>query len=238
MFSVPRKTYPWFLLLLIPISILTACSRVPREEVYPVDTVNLTNSTEFVEKWYVCGPFPRQGSPALRQRWAERRDPISSSDLEGFLKESYETKEGKSGWLQRALLNSQMPSEDPATKKIRPLDVRIVDFLKEFPARSIESSAYALAFIKTNAAQTRTLMAGSDDGITIWLNGQQIHHVEKERPIVPDEDFTIAHFRPGLNTLVVEVTNAKGYWGFTLRMLATGKTSPSPGPLAPEMILR
>ena len=216
---------------------LMACSGLSRTQSAPVMIVPLTDSLEFIEQWYTCGPFPRAGSPELRRHWAAPADPSAPMDSQALPRQSYETKNGPAGWVPRRLVDTQMLSQDPVTKKIRPLDVRIIDFLKEYPKTSVESSAYALAFVQANSPQTRTVLVGSDDGVTIWLNGEQIHRIDRERPLVPDEDFVIARFRPGLNVLLVEVTNARGYWGFMLRIHAVGSAA-APEPLPVDLFVK
>ena len=187
----------------------------------------LAGTPEFIEDWYVCGPFPREGSRELRACWGSEnvREKASAANL---LERSYETKTGEAGWQLRRIQDARVSSADPRTGEIRTLQTRIIDFLESFPEASVESSAYALALLDAPTEQARTLFAGSDDGITVWLNGEEIHDVERERPIVPDEDLVIASFRAGLNVLLVEVRNARGYWGFTLRLLPLSGPPPVP----------
>lgn len=176
----------------------------------------LTEELEFIEEWYICGPFPHQGSAPLEKRWATRA--VSAApEAAAFFGETYRRTTDTVGWSSRKIEDAVMLSTDPVTKKIRGLDVRIIDFLKAFP-QSLNRSAYALAFVDAPTTQTRTMLAGSDDGIAIWLNGRRIHQKLKARPIVPDEDFAIAKFRQGLNVLLVKVENDRGYWGFMLRL--------------------
>ena len=184
-----------------------------------VQIIKLEEGIEFINEWYVCGPFPKKGSDELRAQWASGK----VLDTKDHLNESVLEKPGKMQWINAQLENTQMLSADPQNGKIRPLEVNIIDFQKVLNSQSTESSAYALAFISSATTQTRSLFVGSDDGITLWLNGRQIHKIVKDRPIVPDEDFVIAKFRRGLNILFVEVTNTEGYWGFMLRISSPKK---------------
>lgn len=191
-----------------------------------LESIRLTSATEFIERWYTCGPFPRSGSPELLDRWASS-EAQAKLDIDSFHKELYSTKIGKQGWILRSIETVPMASADPITKKIRSLPTRIINFQESYPDQVIDSSAYALAVIDLPTSQTRTLLMGSDDGIRVWFNGQCIHSVQKERPIIPDEDFAIARFKPGCNILLVEVTNAKGYWGFMLRLHSSKSKAPA-----------
>jgi hypothetical protein len=180
----------------------------------------LGERTEFVEWWYVCGAFELGGSDELKAKWA--RAAVTVPDGSQFFNERFRTKEGVVGWWERRIEDQDMPSQDPQTKQLRIMKTRIVNFLECF-GESNRKSAYALCFLDSRTTQTRTLCVGSDDGITMWLNGKQIHENVKRRPIVPDEDWVFAGFRQGRNVLLVEVTNADGYWGFMLRILCPGE---------------
>lgn len=202
------------ILVLSTITLVQADKRRPAE----LDKISLTSSTEFIEQWYVCGPFMRTGSPELLRCWATSNE-NRSRDATTFIRECYATKTGLAGWVRQSIESIPMDSADPSTGKIRSLPTRIINFQALYPDHIIDSSAYALAFIDSPTTQTRTLLLGSDDGITVWLNGKCIHCVKKERPIIPDEDIVIATFRRGTNILLVEVTNMNGYWGFMMRLL-------------------
>lgn len=192
----------------------------------PLFTVLLDEKAEFVAKWYICGPFAKLGSPAVERRWASP-DAAAPASTQSLLTESYDTKEGASGWVLTPIESTEMLSKDPATGEPRPLKTTIIDFLKAYPDSATASSAYALAFVESPSDLIRNLLVGSDDGITIWLNGEKIHDNQTTRPIVPDEDLVLARFHTGRNVLLVEVTNAAGYWGFMLRFSPTGGGLPS-----------
>jgi hypothetical protein len=192
----------------------------------PLFTVRLDEKTEFVAKWYICGPFAKSGSPAVERRWASP-ETVPPAGVQSLMDESFDTKEGARGWALTPIESTEMLSKDPATGEIRPLKTTIIDFLKAYPESATASSAYALAFVESLSDLTRTLLAGSDDGITIWLNGEKIHDNQVTRPIVPDEDLVLARFRKGTNVLLVEVTNIAGYWGFMLRFSQAGGALPS-----------
>jgi hypothetical protein len=188
-------------------------------------TATLDDKTEFIEKWYISGPFAWEGSPEVQQRWGNGYKPlVSLPSYDAFLAESYKSQKGSGGWVLTPIETVDMSSQNPATGKVRPLKTTIINFLKAYPDNAIKSSAYALAFVESPTDQTYSIFTGSDDGIAIWLNGENIQRVVKERPIVPDEDFAVAHFRKGVNVLLVEVPNAKGYWGFMLRLSSKEKT--------------
>jgi hypothetical protein len=92
-----------------------------------------------------------------------------------------------------------------------------VDFLRRFPAGT-DMAAYAARTITCERAWPVRILAGSDDGIRLWLNGEEIYKHIALRPAVPDQDVVTATLRPGENRLLVEVSQAYGSWGFYLRL--------------------
>ena len=188
--------------------------------------IPLEKGTEFIRTWYICGPFPRAGSGDLRRRWA---DPKASPkpEREAFTRERYRAK-NRPGRLanehdrrHQDAIGRSIDQEDPSPEHANH------QLSSGFPpTRPPAPVPYALAFVSLPAPRTYSLYSGSDDGISVWLNGRLIHHFAMDRPIVPDEDFMIARFRKGLNTLLVEVTNTNGYWGFMMRIAGGDKPAP------------
>jgi tetratricopeptide (TPR) repeat protein len=87
-------------------------------------------------------------------------------------------------------------------------------------------SAYALAYVYSKTEQEVVLLAGSDDGVRLWLNGQLIHHNPAARIVAPDQDRIPAKLRRGWNTVLAKVVNDVGGHGLFLRLSA------DPGELA------
>jgi WD40 repeat protein/serine/threonine protein kinase/Tfp pilus assembly protein PilF len=83
-------------------------------------------------------------------------------------------------------------------------------------------SAYALAYVYSKTEQEVALLAGSDDGVRLWLNGQLIHHNPAVRIAAPDQDRIPAKLRRGWNTVLAKVVNDIGGHGLFLRLSAPG----------------
>jgi WD40 repeat protein/serine/threonine protein kinase len=86
--------------------------------------------------------------------------------------------------------------------------------------RADNISAYALIRIYSPHRQNVAVLVGSDDGVRVWLNGQQIHEARQERKAVPETDAVPATLVAGWNTLLARVTNATGNHGLYLRASA------------------
>jgi WD40 repeat protein len=82
-------------------------------------------------------------------------------------------------------------------------------------------SAYALAYVYSKTEQEVVLLAGSDDGMRLWLNGQPKPYENPAlRVAAPDQDRIPAKLRRGWNTVLVKVVNDIGGHGLFLRLSA------------------
>ncbi len=77
---------------------------------------------------------------------------------------------------------------------------------------------YAVTLIDAARPLEIRLLAGSDDGLKIWLNGKLIHANNVTRGVGPRQDTANAHFQQGLNRLLVKVNQGTGGWGFVVEV--------------------
>jgi putative membrane-bound dehydrogenase-like protein len=78
--------------------------------------------------------------------------------------------------------------------------------------------AYAFAEIDATTARDATLLVGSDDTITIWLNGKKVHDHQGDRAWVHDADKVRVKFQAGKNRLLIQCGNSGGPWDFSVAM--------------------
>jgi hypothetical protein len=88
--------------------------------------------------------------------------------------------------------------------------VKCLDFRKAFKQDTKDSVGYALVYIHSSTAGAGEMLVGSDDTITVWVNGQQIHQNAKLRPGVPDEDRAPVAWEQGWNKVLIKVGNGTG----------------------------
>lgn len=85
-------------------------------------------------------------------------------------------------------------------------------------AAALGPAEWAVAFgyteFKSAASGPAVLRVGSDDGIRVWVNGEQVHSREVGRAYKPGDDAVEVSLRPGVNRLLVKVDNYHGAWGF------------------------
>lgn len=98
---------------------------------------------------------------------------------------------------------------------------RKIDLAAYFqPAQS--TMAYAFIWIDSPAERDALLGMTSDDGIAVWLNGEEVWRNSVAR-YVPDDmrdlDLPKVRLRAGPNSLLVNVDQKFGEWAFKLRVL-------------------
>jgi putative membrane-bound dehydrogenase-like protein len=80
--------------------------------------------------------------------------------------------------------------------------------------------AYAYAEIDAPAARDATIVAGSDDTITIWLNGKKVHDHQGDRGWTANQDRINVKLEKGKNALLIQCGNSGGPWEFNVAVSA------------------
>jgi putative heme-binding domain-containing protein len=80
--------------------------------------------------------------------------------------------------------------------------------------------AYAYAEIDSATARYATLLIGSDDTITIWLNGKQVHDFPSDRAWAYNQDKVNVHLERGKNRLLLRCGNSGGPWDYSVAVSA------------------
>ncbi len=174
-------------------------------------------SEGFLHDWLVLGPIPA----GVTLNGADDNEPNRVA-MESILRQAYVNDEaqldpraGNSVDLGGTALHWTHVGGDD-----------LVDFQKVFGGQRDNAIAYAVAAIDSSqAVPSATLLLGSDDGATVWLNGRKIFTVNRIRGVTADED-TIPglSLRAGRNILVVKVGQGVGGWGLIARFqLPDGK---------------
>jgi putative heme-binding domain-containing protein len=76
--------------------------------------------------------------------------------------------------------------------------------------------AYAYTEIASTTARDATLLCGSDDTLTIWLNGKKAHDHLNDRGWNYNQDKVNVHLEKGKNRLLIECGNSGGPWDFSV----------------------
>lgn len=109
------------------------------------------------------------------------------------------------GSLQDTVPNEWKHMPDPPVRA--PMDLTL-----GATGKSDFQTAYVRAVVTTNEATGARLSIGSDDGVTVWLNGSQIHENIIARSAVLGDDKLHLQLQKGKNVIVFRVNNAWGAW--------------------------
>jgi putative heme-binding domain-containing protein len=75
---------------------------------------------------------------------------------------------------------------------------------------------YAVTTIESTVARDALFLVGSDDTITMWLNGVEVHKHATDRGWQADSDKVKVKLQAGKNILLVKVGNTAGAWAFSV----------------------
>jgi hypothetical protein len=158
----------------------------------------------FITEWDLAGPFPLEWDGTWFIRESDGRDlptlPPGFDRVYGPEADQfgpYETIDGLAGWRGGHT------------------DVEgLLDFVPHFNTTD-DVVCYARTNIVAPREMDTTLRLGSNDGVIVWLNGEQILNRNDGRDALPDQDILPVHLVEGANSLLVKVSNLGG-WGWKL----------------------
>ncbi len=151
--------------------------------------------------WVVCGPFPAEsGAAAYATAWGPETE--HGADV------AFETRSGnRLRWQQ----------VDPE----HVLAHNGLNLGALFDGAS-HAAAYALTKLNSLNESDAELRFGSDDTLTVWLNGQRVLSREVYRAAEPDQEVVPVRIRPGENVVVVKVAQGVGDWRLLVRLTGPG----------------
>jgi len=79
--------------------------------------------------------------------------------------------------------------------------------------------AYARTRVLSDKEQPARLEIGSDDGVKVWWNGQPVFARNVARLLTPGEEKVNVTLRPGVNTLMLKITQNNLGWAFCVRLV-------------------
>ena len=153
----------------------------------------------FHHDWYVAGPFPNTN----RSGFATEYPPEKGIDLKAV----YRGAEGLDVRWTRTI------REGEQTLQPGPVNIR-----KMFWVTS-DVCAYAFTTIESDRPRPVTFLTGSDDTITVWLNGEKVLAKDVYRAAVPDSDEANVTLKQGRNEILVKVCQGSGAWEFFFRIV-------------------
>lgn len=174
------------------------------ENLLPPDLVRLDiveSKSSYFSSWLMCGPFPNP------QYTGKEVDYLISL---GGEKAAHPTVWSEAEW--------------PAGVKTRwrkftsptPKEIDLFDYYEN----NRKVIAYAYCRIESEKDQKVTATFGSNDGIEIILNGEQVFKKLVKRNLMADEDSCELNLKKGRNHLLLKIYQGNGGWGFSFQLPA------------------
>jgi len=146
-------------------------------------------STEQVTGWHVVGPFDNRN-------WKAYEEEIVPPDRVD---------------VTRPVRGKQWKVPPPEAYARGFLDLRsLMD--------ADESVAFLYKEIELPSEQETELRIGSDDGCTVWVNGNKLYEDREQRALVPDQIVVPVRLAKGKTRILVRVQNGTNDWAFTMRI--------------------
>ncbi|MFM7128017.1 MAG: HEAT repeat domain-containing protein, partial [bacterium] len=82
--------------------------------------------------------------------------------------------------------------------------------------------AFGVADLKSDVDRKAIMTVGSDDTLTVWVNGRQVYEFANSRGFNPDADSVEIDLKAGSNRIIIKCGNNGGPWQF-----AVGVSSPA-----------
>ena len=152
-------------------------------------------SSPYIRYWVICGPFNNADL-----------DTECIKDEAGFTAFSGKVVEGK---RCRAYLSC----ED-----------RVCFDPEEVFGMIDNAVAYAFIEVYATTARKAKLCLGSDDGVKVWLNGENVFTNDVVRGLIFDEDKIDVNLKTGWNRLLIKVYNNEYAWNFSARFIKRGSS--------------
>ena len=94
----------------------------------------------------------------------------------------------------------------------------MVNFTKWVSPSTDYQSIYLYTDLYARKGTSILLLLGSDDGVTVWLNGKEIFRNISLRTAIPGDDGIRLNLKKGRNFLYFRVNNATGAWKLIAEM--------------------
>ena len=189
-----------------------------RHELAPeavAELAKIYGKAEPITRWHVVGPLP-----------IDETSPFSPSDPID-LTAPLHGEEGRSlRWRERAAIDDR--GQMNLNRAIR--------------GASDDRAAFAYAEIDSSSTRKAQILAGSDDTLTIWINGARVYDFAERRGWNPEDARFDVNLVEGRNRVLVKCGNRGGPWQFSVAVTDPAEYAflkgPAAGAFDPEAFLK
>jgi len=183
-------------------------------------TAGATPSEDFIRTWLICGPFPNPPNKPAKPGHPHVYDhtpPCVGLDTDYLVEHGGEEKivpvAGMTHTKEDGTTVKWVDHTSPVNKVV----------FRRTIARTPNHVAYAYTEIEVDKPGPYLMTLGSDDGVCVWLNGQQVQYKLCLSKIYEDDDLIPVTLKKGKNRILVKVEQGWGGWGFVLRFVPRDK---------------
>ena len=156
-------------------------------------------------KWSYIGPFPNPNG----QGFAAVYPPEKGVNL----KQKFGGKNG----------------EEAAWKEGKFNDGEINNLALFKPENNVDAVVYLYREIESDGRRELPVSLGSDDTLTVWLNGEKIVSENVDRACAPDQTKAVLKLKQGKNNLLMKVCQGGGEWAFYFKATRRPAAGDRPG---------
>jgi len=170
---------------------------------------------EFIRTWLICGPFPNPPNKAAvpgEEHIYDHTPPCVGLDTDYLVEHGGEAK------IVPVAGMTHTKKDGTTVKWFEHISSLNKVVFRTAITREPNVVAYAYTTVEADQAGPYLMALGSDEGVRVWVNGEQVHDKLLWRPIREDEDLVPVTLEKGENRILVKVEQGQGGWGFIMRL--------------------
>ncbi len=144
-------------------------------------------------KWSYIGPFPNPNGKGFNTVYPPERE-INRTRKYG----------GKNG-------------EEAVWREGKFTDGQVNNLALFRPNNNVDAIVYLQREIECARAMELPVSLGSDDSLTVWLNGERLLSENVARACAPDQNHAVLKLKAGKNNLLLKIGQGSGEWAFYFR---------------------
>ncbi|MGC9327670.1 MAG: DUF4838 domain-containing protein, partial [Candidatus Hinthialibacter sp.] len=164
-------------------------------------------SSNFMRQWLLCGPFP---NPEAAYDRMDREE-------SGFYLDYLQEVGGEAGADLQTGAGIEFQGREYKWFEYES------DHNNVYLDKAVSSDPFVLAYAYSEIQSTEEkpciLAVGSNDGIRIWLNGEEVLDVPERRGLRVDDNLIPVILKKGRNTLLLKIAETENLWGFSCRFM-------------------
>jgi hypothetical protein len=169
---------------------------------------------EYIKDWLVIGSFPNCEGCSKTSYHHDSR-------CTGFYTDYLKSIGGEKNAIPTVDMKVKIEGQDIEKAWFKHSSAEDKIFLNKFINPKDFAIAYAFCQIESHEDKKSILSIGSNDGIRVFFNGEEVHesHDYNGRWLQPDNDYIPVELKKGINNLMLKIDQGTGNFGYVARFL-------------------